>query len=264
MTLNHCSLRLACLMGMIVMSVGYSKEGKGEKAEMVEVEGGVLPTISNEEVMRVGRFWIGKYEVTWGQWKEVREWALKKGYEMEAGAGEGEKYPVTNVHWFSAVKWCNARSEKEGVTPVYVVGFLGGVVYRSGNSVPKVKAGANGYRLPSEGEWEWAARGGVKGRGYDYSGSNDLGEVGWYKENSGGKTHEVGTKKANELGIYDMSGNVYEWCFDQWGSTGTNRVMRGGSWYGDADFARVSYRKVGNPSISVNNIGFRVARSSAP
>ncbi|MEI8106760.1 MAG: SUMF1/EgtB/PvdO family nonheme iron enzyme [Verrucomicrobiota bacterium] len=105
-----------------------------------------------------------------------------------------------------------------------------------------MKAGANGYRLPSDGEWEWASRGGVKGRGYENSGSQDLGEVGWYKENSGGKTHEVGTKKANELGIYDMSGNVWEWCFDQWGSTGTLRVLRGGSWDDIASYAQVSSR----------------------
>ena len=125
--------------------------------------------------------------------------------------------------------------------------------------------GANGYRLPSEGEWEWAARGGLNGRRCEYSGSKDLGEVGWYRENSGEKVHEVGTKKANELGIYDMSGNVWEWCFDQWGSTGADRVLRGGGWsdlgaYG----ARVSDRDGYDPSSSYYGIGFRVARSSVP
>jgi len=231
------------------------------KAEMVLVEGGQLPADSEVREKRVGRFWVGKYEVTWGEWKEVREWAERKGYQLAEGKGAGEKYPVTNVDWYSAVKWCNARSEKEGLRPVY---YVDGVIYgRTRSDKVEVKVGVNGYRLPSEGEWEWAARGGVKGRGYEYSGGNDLGEVGWYKENSAGKTHEVGTKKENELGIYDMSGNVWERCFDQWG---TYRVIRGGSWndYGGADYARVSYRKVGNPSISVNNIGFRVARSSVP
>ncbi len=204
---------------------------------------------------------MGKYEVTWGEWKELREWAVGKGYELEAGKGGGEKYPVADVSWYSVLKWCNARSEKEGLMAVYVVG---GEVYRIGNSEPEVKAGANGYRLPREGEWEWAARGGVKGKGYEYSGSNDSLEVGWYRENSGGKTHEVGTGKGNELGIYDMSGNVWEWCFDQWGSTGADRVMRGGGWYADADYARVSDRNYGAPSYSNNGIGFRVARSSVP
>ena len=125
----------------------------------------------------------------------------------------------------------------------------------------EIKAGANGYRLPRDGEWEWAARGGVKGNRCEYSGSNDLWEVGWYKENSGGKPHEVGMKKGNELGIYDMSGNVLEWCFD-WGATGTNRVIRGGGWYGAADGARVSFRSVSYPSFSGDYIGFRVVRSS--
>jgi len=88
--------------------------------------------------------------------------------------------------------------------------------------------------------------------------------VGWYDGNSGGKTHEVGTKKANELGIYDMSGNVWEWCFDQWESTGANRVMRGGSWNNYAYSARVSNRDYTGPSYGDYDFGFRVVRSSVP
>ena len=148
----------------------------------------------------------------------------------------------------------------EGLPPVYTVG---GAVYRSGESVPTVNGG-NGYRLPSDGEWEWAARGGALTHGYEYSGSNDLGAVGWFTGNSGEKTHEVGKMKGNELGIYDMSGNVWEWCFDQWGSTDTGRVMRGGGWGDGASGARVSYRYGYAPSYSSYYIGFRVARSSVP
>ena len=103
----------------------------------------------------------------------------------------------------------------------------------------------------------------MKGKGYEFSGSNDSREVGWYRENSGGKTHEVGTKQGNELGIYDLSGNVWEWCFD-WRSTGTDRVNRGGSWGNSAYGARVSGLGLKFPSISSYYSGFRVVRSSAP
>ncbi|MEI7774782.1 MAG: SUMF1/EgtB/PvdO family nonheme iron enzyme [Verrucomicrobiota bacterium] len=236
----------------------------GPMAETVEVDGGALPATSEVKEKRVGRFWVGKYEVTWREWQAVREWAVKKGYEVEEGGEKGLEHPVTNVNWYSAVKWCNARSEKEGLTAVYEEG---GAVYRSGKSVPTVKAGANGYRLPSDGEWEWAARGGVKGKGYEYSGSNDAKAVAWTYQNSGGGAHMVGTKLGNELGIFDMSGNVWEWCFDE--IFGPYRVMRGGGWDADvpnggSDSARVSYRNSGAPSHGNTHGGFRVARSSVP
>ena len=124
-----------------------------------------------------------------------------------------------------------------------------------------MSARANGYRLPSEKEWVWAARGGVSSKGYTYSGSNTASEVAWTGENSSGGTKAVGTKAANELGIYDMSGNVWEWSEDV--AYTSYRRIRGGSWNNNDDNAAVANRdNNNNPDNRNNNIGFRLARSS--
>jgi formylglycine-generating enzyme required for sulfatase activity len=227
----------------------------------VTVVGGTLPSTSLLGAVPVSTFYIGTYEVQWGEFQAVRTWAAANGYDIgSVGAGSGSNYPVTNVSWYQAVKWCNARSEQEGKTPVYTVG---GVVYRTGDQVPVVNTSANGYRLPSEKEWEWAARGGTQTNGYTYSGSNDINAVAWYSGNSGSATHVVGTKAANELGTHDMNGNVSEWCFD---ASGPSRVFRGGSWSTFADYCAVRYRLnfYANPTYSDDNIGFRLALSSVP
>jgi len=232
--------------------------------EFIEVEAGSLPPSSWAGAQAVHTFHLAKTEVTWAQFLEVRTWAAANGYDIgSVGAGTGPNRPVTNVNWHQALKWCNAWSEKEGLDPVYKIG---GAVYRSGVSVPSVDATANGYRLPSEKEWEFAARGGVQTKGYDYSGSNDFKAVAWYKSNSGGSTQDVATKQANELGIHDMSGNVEEWFYDVYSDQGSWFVGadRGGSWISDASGLGVADRVyVITSRYGSGALGFRVARNSA-
>ena len=206
----------------------------------------------------VSPFWIGKYEVTQAEWQEVMD--------SNPSNWKGDRLPVEKVSWFDAVDYCNRRSVKEGLTPCYS---------GSGNNIT-CDWSANGYRLPTEAEWEFAARGGKLSKGYKFSGSNDIGLVAWYGGNSGSKTHEVGTKRANELGLHDMSGNVWEWCWDWYDAryyarspgsdprgagSGSYRVLRGGSSLSYDNNCRVADRNRGNPDGRYGSYGFRVARA---
>ena len=250
-----------------------------EKDEMVYVEGGTFTMGATSEQgsnydfderpthqVTLSDFYIGKYEVTQKLWKYVMKYSgtCADGSSMSAYAsdvwlgfnptsdyGEGNYYPAYYVSW-------------EDIVNIFL---------------PRLnKITGKTFRLPTEAEWEYAARGGNKSKGYKYSGSNTIEDVAWYGDNSYGdnsyyqKNHPVGTKSPNELGIYDMSGNVWEWCSDWYGSYssssqtnpigptfGYHRVPRGGSWYNYESYCRVSSRTYRGPDVRIYNCGFRLA-----
>jgi TPR repeat protein/formylglycine-generating enzyme required for sulfatase activity len=240
---------------------------KSSPPVMTRVDGGTLPQSSKLGELKVPAFFISKTELSWEEWKSVRDWSSEHGYDIgQAGAASGPRHPVRNVSWYEAVKWCNAKSEQQGLHPVYTVG---GEVYRKGELTPFFDRAADGYRLPTESEWEWTARGGNQSRGYRFSGSDNADDVAWHWDNSSGSevdiyqgrgTWPVAQKKPNELGIYDMSGNVWEWCWDQ--VHGSYRAIRGGRWSFPAERCSVDYREnYGVPGGHADHYGFRIVRS---
>ncbi len=244
---------------------------------MVTVQGGTF--INGTSNVTISSFKIGNCEVTQEQYSSVM------GSNPASGYGVGSNYPVYYVSWFDAIEYCNRLSMQEGLTPCYSYSTYGtnpdswpsgwNTSYTNHTNV-SCNWSANGYRLPTEMEWMFAARGGNQTHNYTYSGSNNLNEVGWYGENSGSTTHPVGTKEPNELGLYDMSGNVWEWVWDIYDSypsgaqtdphgatSGSVRVVRGGSWLYDANYCTVSSRGTGNATgSSLGGVGFRCVRVS--
>jgi len=238
-----------------VMAHNISAEnnsGNDLNIEWIKVEGGSFQMGSNLMVkekpvhkVELDSFYISKYEVTFSQYDKFCETTGRRKPGDE-GWGRGNR-PVINVSWNDAKAFCDWLSKKTG----------------------------QNIHLPTEAQWEYAARGGNKSKGYKYSGSNNLEEIAWFSRNSEKNTHPVGQKKPNELGIYDMTGNVREWCHDWYDedyysnsetknpkgpSEGRTRVNKGGKWNDYPVSLRISYRGYATSSLGTFGIGFRIIK----
>ena len=228
------------------------------------------PVAGPVHTVTVSMFAMDKWEVSIELWEIVRAWGNAHGYDLVAGGSFGAKHPVNGVNWFDTVKWCNARSEKEGKVPAYYEDVAMTQVYRSGEKVPAGVKWDAGYRLPTEAEWEKAARGGVSGKLYPWGTDAISPTLANYNESNKNGTTPVGSYGTNGYGLYDMAGNVWEWCWDWYGgyeqtaqtdprgpSSGSNREIRGGSWFYGAVPCRVAYRYDFNPGFGIYYNGFR-------
>ena len=274
--------------GMVLIPAGAFTMGNSVAADMDLSDADPVAT-------RVSAFYIAVHEVTLSQWQAVYFWATNNGYTFShAGAGKGVNHPVQTVNWYDVVKWCNARSEQAGKTPVYYTNDAQTAIYKTGKvdvTNGQVKWSANGYRLPTEAEWEKASRGGLHAQRFpwgttitknlaNYFGytdiSYDLGPNSYHADFANDPlpyTAPVGSFAANGYGLHDMAGNVFEWCWDWYGTpyaggtdphgatTGTDRAVRGGGWFYYANDCRSARRDIDTPDSTFDYLGFRVVLS---
>jgi formylglycine-generating enzyme required for sulfatase activity len=207
----------------------------------------------NKIEVKVNEFYIDDFVITQGDWNQVMDY--------NPSYFRNDELPVECVGWYEAVLFCNEKSVKDGLQSCYII---------NGEHV-ECDFNVNGYRLPTEAEWEFAAIGGVKSKGFRYAGSDSIDEVAWYSKNAGKTTHSRGQKLANELGIYDMCGNVFEWCWDWWDkfdcvymdnptgpTTGKMKVVRGNNWVNGKSTSELNRRVHRNPYSKSHHQGFRI------
>jgi len=234
--------------------------------EMVLIEGGEYEMGNNNgnndekpvHSVSVDSFWMGKYPVTQKEWLQIMK--------NNPSRFKGDWHPVEMVSWVEAIAFCNKISERDGYD----------LAYQVLNKSVTCDFTKNGYRLPTEAEWEYAARGGAVSEGFSYSGSDDLEKVAWHGGNSGNITHGVGQKQPNELGLFDLTGHIWEWCWDFYSedyyqisqrsnpkgpTKGKKVIIRGGSWQDSFTNMRYTLRSSADPHKLRKYIGFRLVRT---
>ncbi|AEF84429.1 serine/threonine kinase [Treponema primitia ZAS-2] len=260
--------KIALVLFFSISSEIFPFEASGLDDAWVRINGGTFMMGSpssdadrdSDEVQHqvtVSSFYMAQYEVTQQEYEEVMG--------TNPSTLKGRRLPVESVSWFDAVEYCNKRSQREGLTLAYTINGSGDSRTVTWNR------NANGYRLPTEAEWEYACRAGTT---TPYSSGSSIDNTAWYSSNSERKPHPIGEKGANPWGLYDMHGNVWEWCWDWYGtypsgsqtdpagaSSGSYRVRRGGGWSIVAQFVRSAFRRSNVPSFRYRTLGFRLVRS---
>ncbi len=300
---NKLLSKFTVLLLMIVFFIFNLYGNRAISNEMVFVEGGTFTSldydwedeeyVSTDYIITLSSFYMSKYEITQSEWETVMT-GNNNGISANPSITKDNidmDNPVDFVSWFDSIVFCNRKSIMENLTPVYVKHGqtdpdLWGNIPVSRDEANDlewiyltINLSANGYRLPTDMEWEWAARGGLiaqqSGTFYTpYAGSDTVDTVAWYRDNSQNRTHPVGSKSPNELGLFDMTGNLWEWCWD-WlsldlsgthtnplgANKGLTRILRGGSWYQKSTDCIIPFRVSGYPESRGSDLGFRLVRN---